>query len=245
MTCLEILETKITDEKAHAKIARITGVMNTVYEDFSIPLKSHHKKTVTAICQYLESTAQEEKPTHIDNSTFIERQQNTYIGSQSTTNIGTNIERQVINQSPTPAEQVQDIIQRAESAALAGNAVTARETIQQGLQLDPTNHQLLFLRNLSLIGGRNYAALTMEEGMELEWGCWELYQLDPMHPGNTLLYILFRKEFYSIRGMKEPQPSHSQMQNDLERIGTNTPEALQVLANGRTSAKTKRETGLR
>jgi len=245
---LEILKTKTKNPDVHKKVDRFIEIANTIYEDFSEPLRLHHRKSIRVLCQYIEGAAKEKAQkitVNVGKSTLIGTQYNTHINTYQSTNIGTQIEKQIIRTGPTADERVSEIIDKVESLANTGNIVVARAAIDEGLQLDPTNLQLLFMRNIAFIGGGSYAALSLDEGAELENYCRQIYQLSPFHPGNTLMYVLFRRDFYTFKGMGEPAPPLSEIVRRLSKVNLSCKEVKWVIASSKVSSKTLREVGLK
>jgi len=169
----------------------------------------------------------------------------THIGTQQ--NIGqqftgpTNIN---INKGPTAEERVSEILTKSTSSAAIGQAGAVSALINEGLNLDPTNQDLLFLRNLAFANNRRYKSFSLSEAQKFEGYCKQLFSMNPGHSGNTLLYVLFRKDYYPHMGMVPPPPDTSKIISQWNKVDINSVEIKYVLANGMASDRTMQEIGI-
>ena len=142
----------------------------------------------------------------------------------STSDSGLNISDSVINRSTiTSIGKVvleKDKIdanrakEKARKLADKGKISKLFEEIEKASEIED-NEEMLFLRNLAYLSRKDLRTLNFDEGFKAEEYLLELFEASEKHQENLILFILFRNNHYTAKGMSQPTEPNTEDLYDL------------------------------
>jgi len=131
----------------------------------------------------------------------------------STSDSGLNIGDSVINRSTITSigkvvlekDKIDANIakERARKLASKGKISKLFEEIEKASEIEDDD-EMLFLRNLAYLSRKDLRTLNFDEGFKAEEYLLELFETSEKHQENLILFILFRNNHYTAKGMNQP-----------------------------------------